>query len=132
MVLMIRSGAVAVLLAVGAALGGPALGDPALADNARDNKLPRSVERVLDDGRSVITYTGGYYVGYIQARPDGGQPLWHGRCAFYFKAGGTFKGTCAEGKFQRGYILSEESVIYFDTTRDEVRELHRPARKLDL
>ena len=125
MVLIIRSGAVAVLLALS---GGPALAD----DDVRQNKLPHPVNRVLDDGRSVITYTGGYYVGYTQAQPDGGKPLWHGRCEFYFKAGATFKGTCANGKFERGYILSEESVIYFDVTRDEVKELPRPAKKLDL
>ena len=125
MVLIIRSGAVVVLLAL---TGGPALAD----DNVRDDKLQHPVNRVLDDGRSVITYTGGYFVGFIQPQTDGGAPLWHGRCEFYFKAGATFKGTCANGKFERGYISSEESVIYFDTTSDVVKELPRPAKKLDL
>ena len=98
----------------------------ALASDSAPKGLPfYEVQRVLDDGRMVISYKGGTYIGYTYAVPDADAPVWHGRCAFHFKTGGVFEGTCAYGKFRRGYLRSVDgrSVHFLDTGRSQAEAL---------
>jgi len=109
---------VATLLAVGASV--------ALAgDGAPDGEPFHVVERVLDDGRAVIRYSGGTYIGYTYANPDRREPVWHGRCEFHFKTGAVFKGKCVDGKFRRGFLLSidRRSMKFLDADRSDAEAM---------
>lgn len=97
----------------------------ALADDRAKHQTFYAMQRVLDDGRVVIRYRGGTYVGYAYSQPDTGEPVWHGRCAFHFKTGAVFEGSCAGGRFIRGFVRSVDgrTVRFLDAGRSDAEAL---------
>jgi hypothetical protein len=115
---------VVTLLAVGASA-------TLAGDGAPDAEPFHVVERVLDDGRAVIRYSGGTYIGYAYADPDRREPVWHGRCEFHFKTGAVFEGTCVDGTFRRGFLRSidRRSIIFLDADRSDAEALRQAGEK---
>ena len=111
-----------------AILLGAGVGAAVAGDNAPNSEPFHIVERVLDDGRMIIRYKGGTYVGYTYAEPDRREPVWHGRCTFQFKTGSAFEGMCVDGRFRRGFLRSVDgrSVYFLDIGRSDL-EAHRSA-----
>ena len=118
-----------------AILSGLGIASSSLADDGGvDQSTVQGEPRVLNDGRVVIGYKGGSYIGFVYTNPDTGEPVWQGRCAFYFKTGAVFEGTCADGRFLRGFLRSanERSVKFLDTERSNAEAVRSSRERIGL